>query len=104
MTQAELFAELKKLNMPVTYSHFSKPPGLPYLVYRRAESDDLIADNQNYKSVTGYDVELYTEKIDLLVEKYVEDKLKELRLPYSKIGVWIESEELYMIRYGITLT
>lgn len=106
MTQAELYAALKSTGLPVTYNHWSSAgdvPALPYLAYRRSESDDVMADNHNFRAVTGYDIELYTEKIDLATEAKIETMLRAHRIPYDKTEVWIDSEELYMILYEITI-
>lgn len=105
MTQAELFAALKSTGLPVTYNHWGDDdvPTLPYLAYRRSDSDDLMADNHNFKAVTGFDVELYTEKINLATEAKIENMFKEHRIPYDKTELWIDSEELYMILYEITI-
>ena len=108
MTQAELFAALKAIGYPVAYSHFEGTsddpvPSPPYLVYLFAYSDDLMADNINYAEISNFQIELYTAKKDLVAEKNVQDKLKELSLPYRKTEVWLESEKLYQIIYEIQL-
>ncbi|MNW67893.1 hypothetical protein D3C74_465610 [compost metagenome] len=48
-------------------------------------------------------MELYTTKKDLATEKKVQDKLKELGLPYSKLESWLDDEKLYQILYEIQL-
>jgi len=108
MTQAELYQALKSLGMPVVYSHFdtdpdNPPPSPPYIAYLFIGNDDFIADNVNYKSIDNYQIELYTNKKDLASEKLVEDKLKELDLPYFKLETWIESEKLFQVVYQIQL-
>lgn len=108
MTQAELYQALKSLGMPVVYSHFdtdpdNPPPSPPYIAYLFIGNDDFIADNVNYKSIDNYQIELYTNKKDLASEKLVEDKLKELELPFTKLEAWIDSEELFQVLYQIQL-
>lgn len=103
MTQAELYQALKAIGYPVAYLHFENPPQPPYLVYLFTYSSDLMADNQNYVEVSNFQVELYTNKKDLAAERKVQDKLKELKLPYTKTETWIDSEKLFQVIYEIQL-
>jgi hypothetical protein len=108
MTQAELLAALKSLGMPVAYGEFESTPqnpapAPPFITYQFAYSGDMIADNHNYVGIGNYQVELYTVKKDLAKEKLVEDKLKELRLPYTKVEAWLNDEKLRQIIYEIQL-
>ncbi|OJF16921.1 MAG: hypothetical protein A6D91_08945 [Bacillaceae bacterium G1] len=103
MTQAELYQALKSLGIPVAYGSFSTPVTPPFITYQFAYSSDLIADNQNYVDISNFQVELYTAKKDLAAEKLVQDKLKELGLPYAKTEAWIEEEKLYQIIYEVQL-
>ena len=103
MIQAELYKALKLIGLPITYHHFTDPPLPPYLVYLYSYSGDLIADNTNYVDIENFQIELYTDKKDLASEKMVQDKLKELELPYEKTEYWIESEKLYQVIYEVQL-
>lgn len=103
MTQIELYNHLKSIGLPVSYHHFTETPAPPYLIYLYSYSNDLIADNHNYKEISYFQIELYTTKKDLSSEKLVEDKLKEIELPYSKIETWIDSEKLYQVIYEVQL-
>ena len=40
---------------------------------------------------------------DLTAERKVQDKLKELGLPYSKIEAWLEDQNLFQVIYEIQL-
>ncbi|MCM3783671.1 hypothetical protein M3231_11870 [Neobacillus mesonae] len=103
MNQAELFAALKSLGMPVAYLAFQSPVQAPFITYHYAYSSDMMADNQNFVDIGNFQVELYTKIKDLAAEKKVQDKLKELRLPYSKTETWIEDEKLFQIIYEVQL-
>ncbi|RJQ25527.1 MAG: hypothetical protein C4589_11025 [Peptococcaceae bacterium] len=103
MTQAELYTALKSLGMPVAYGEFTTPQIPPFITYQFAYSDDMMADNQNYLEVGNFQVELYTDKKDSVTETSVQNKLKELRMPYSKIEVWLDEENLRQIIYEIQL-
>lgn len=103
MTQAELFQALKSLGMPVAYGSFSSPVSPPFITYQFAYSSDVMADNQNYVEISNFQIELYTAKKDLAAEKVVQDKLKELGLPYSKVEAWLDDEKLFQVIYEIQL-
>lgn len=108
MTQAELFTALKSLGMPVAYGEFENTeknpaPAPPFITYQFAYGSDFKADNQNYLEISNFQIELYTLKKDLGKEKLVQDKLKELRLPYSKVETYIDTEKLRQVVYEIQL-
>lgn len=108
MTQAELYQALKSIGLPVAYGEFidtpeNPAPSPPFITYQYAYSGDMIADNQNYLEAAFYQIELYTDKKDPATEKLVENKLKELRLPYSKIETWLDSENLRQVIYEVQL-
>ena len=105
MTQAELCAALKSLGMPVAYGEFVAP-GVPppFITYQFNSNDDLFADDKNAVAADTYQVELYTSKKDPIKEKLVEDKFKELGLPYGKTEAYIEAEKIRQIVYEIELT
>ncbi|MBE2905405.1 hypothetical protein HPJ99_06870 [Anoxybacillus flavithermus] len=103
MTQAELYQALKSIGYPVAYSSFSSPVTPPFITYQFAYSNDLIADNINYVSIDDFQIELYTAKKDLVAEQKVQDKLKELGLPYRKFEAYLDSEKLFQIIYEIQI-
>lgn len=98
-----LATALNTLGLPLTYSHFTNPPTPPYIVYTHAGNDDLMADDANYKEIESYQIELYSDKRDLVSEGLIQSKLKELNLPYSKIPGYIESEKLFQVMYTVQL-
>src|SRR5690606_9161541 len=102
-TQAELYQALKSLGMPVAYGSFTSPVSPPFITYQFAYSNDFMADNINYFEISNFQVELYTSKKDLSAEQKVQDKLKELGLPYSKIEAFLEDEKLYQVIYEVQL-
>lgn len=108
MTQAELYQALKAIGFPVAYSHFedtpqNPAPKPPFITYQFAYSSDFMADGHNYAEISNFQIELYTSKKDLAAEKLVQDKLKELRLPYNKIETWLDDEKLFQVIYEIQL-
>ncbi len=103
MNVTQLATELDKIGLPLSYNHFTEPPAPPYLVYLFSYSSDIIADDHNVEEIGIYQIELYTNKKDVVSEKKVEDKLKEIYLPYRKFETWNDSEKLYQIMYEVEL-
>lgn len=103
MTQEELYQALKSLGLPVAYGSFASPVAPPFITYQFAYSSDFMADGFNYAEISNFQIELYTDKKDLATEQKVQDKLKELGLPYSKIESWIDDEKLFQIIYEIQI-
>ena len=108
MTQSELFVALGSLGIPVAYSEFvstseNPAPAPPFITYQFTNDDDFKADNHNYVEISSFNIELYANKKDPVTEKLVQDKLKELRLPYSKSETWIDSEKMFQVVYTIQL-
>lgn len=103
MTQAELYQALKSVGYPVAYGSFSSSVTPPFIVYQFAYSSDMIADNHNYVDIGNFQVELYTAKKDLAAEKKVQDKLKELGLPYRKFETYLDEEKIFQILYEIQI-
>lgn len=103
MTLEELKTGLVDTGLPVVYYEFKESVTPPYIAYMFDSSDDLKADNKNYKDISDVNIELYTTKKDLTSEGLLEAKLKEMKLPYYKIENWIESEKLFQILYQVRL-
>lgn len=103
MTLAELLQELREIGYPIAYAKFNSEPSPPYLVYSFAYSNDLIADNINYSEIGNYQIELYTTQKDLVAEGKVQEKLKELGIPYSKVEAYLDPEKLHQVIYEIQI-
>ena len=103
MTQAELYQALESIGYPVAYGSFSSHVTPPFIVYKFAYSNDIMADNVNYVAIDDFQVELYTTKKDLVAEQKVQDKLKELGLPYRKFETYLDEEKMYQILYEVQL-
>lgn len=103
MTLPELYTELATIGLPLAYHHFTGAPQFPCLVYRLDGSADMMADNQNFAEISDVTIELYANKKNLSAEKLVQDKLKELRIPYAKHEVWVDTEELFMTLYEVQI-
>lgn len=103
MTQADLCQALKSIGYPVAYGSFSSPVTPPFITYQFAYSNDMMADNVNYVAIDDFQIELYTAEKDLAAEQKVQDKLKELGLPYRKFETYLDEEKMFQILYEIQI-
>ena len=103
ITYMDLIDEIKALGFECTYGSFKKKVSPPFTTIQYAYDSGMKADNQNYKDIGDYQLELYTKIKHPPSETLVQDKLKELRLPYGKTETRIKSEDLYQIVYDIQL-
>lgn len=102
MTLPELVTILKATGYPVAYSHFfSTTPSVPFITYVESDSSNLHADNRTYKKVRNINIELYTDKKDLVAEGNLEDLLDAHDLPYETYETYIESEQLFQKVYSL---
>lgn len=100
MTEAELYTALSSV-CQTAYAAFRKAVEPPFICYRFADSADLMADDENYVPISGFDVEVYTEKKDLTLEADLTAVLKSLGLTWTRAELWIEEERLVEVVYSI---
>lgn len=103
MTYLELRDHIRSLGLPCNLESFSSPPPIPYTVIVYTHNVDMLADNQNYLDVSNWQLELYNSIKHPPTEKLIENKLRELRLPYRKTGTRIEEESLFQVVYEVQL-
>ncbi len=103
MTYTDIVSEMRDLGFPCAYYAFTEAQQLPYVLVVETHNSDLVADNYNYKGLTNLQVELYHNIKHPPSEKLIESRLKELRLPYGKTEVFIDSERLFQVVYEIQL-
>lgn len=103
MTLEELKQILDKTGLRVAYSHFNKPVDPPFITYLFRYSSNFHADNTTYRTIDNVDIELYTDKKDILTERELEALLIEHELPFYKYEVYIKDEKLYQIIYEVRL-
>jgi len=78
----------------VAEERFLKPPAFPYIIFTE-EINISGADNK---------IELYSEKIDKISEKKIEDLLNGKAIEFKKDRTWIESEKFFQTVYDFSLT
>lgn len=88
---------------PVPWAFYQFPIGelakTPFLIYFYDDNDDFIADNVNYATIENLVIELYTEKYNPVFTDCVEVMMNWNNMVYSKSFSYLESEEMYLIRY-----
>lgn len=103
MTLQELKALLDTTGFPIAYNHFNEAPTLPFIVFRSPDSNNFIADNVIFHNIENVEIELYTDKKDLLAEQLLENVLKANEFPFDSFQLWIDSEKLFQKTYETRL-
>ena len=103
MTYLDLMEALRELDLDVAYGEFKQSTSPPFAIVLENENDDMYADNLNYKKITSCSIEYYNDIKHPPTEELIEDKLKELKLSYTKRETIIESESMYQIVYDLQI-
>ena len=92
---------MKQIDLPFAYHHFaeSNAPQPPFMLYLLPGTNHFKADGKVHHKIVVVQLELYTDKKDMVAEKKVEWALDQAEIVYSKSEVWIESEKLYEVLY-----
>ena len=103
MTQEQVLEMVKEMGIPCAYDHFAEgqSPEPPFLVFLYPESRNFAADGGTYFKKNRLHIELYTEFKSAKLEERVEAVLDRHGIFYAKSEVWIESERLYEVLYGM---
>lgn len=98
----ELITMLTAIGYPYAYTQFAEgeAPSPPFICYLLPRSDNFSADGKAYYKKSVVDIELYTDKKDLVSEAAVETVLDAHEVFYNKNEVWIPSEKLYEVVYS----
>ena len=93
---------VKALGLPYAYDHFAEgeSPLPPFVVYKYTGANNFNADGVVYYPVAEVNIELYTDKKDIALEKRIERIFTGAEICYTKSEVWIPSEKLYEVLYG----
>ena len=100
----KIYDLLKTINIPVAYDHFesNKEVSIPFIVYREIETDTFKADNKTYYRPHEFQIEVITEKKDIILQQQIEDLLTTNNIPYDVSDeVWDEEEKIYHNYYEI---
>jgi hypothetical protein len=108
MNLEELKAILDSTGFPVAYHSFiesenSPLPETPFIVFLCTYSSNLSADNLTYFPMQNVQIELYTDKKDLLAESIIEAVLNANEIPFATTESFIESENMFQKIYEMRL-
>lgn len=108
MTQIELYNALYSTNVPVSYLKFedepeNPAPDPPFIVYYFENSENFGADNKVFNKINNFAIELYTVKKDFQKELLIEKVFDDNDIFWDKLETYIESEQLYEVRYAIQI-
>lgn len=107
MDRIELFKQLNQslqsLGYPVAYHHFEEPVEAPFIVYYSQEDANFLADNSIYHRISTFDIEVYTDHKDLILEEKMHELFTELGIIYKRYEFVIKEEKLFMQNYVITI-
>jgi hypothetical protein len=105
MTIVELQQLLEQTGFPVIYSHFkNQPPSIPYICCRTVGTENFFADNVIFQEVIPVDIELYTEKKDLIAEKKIKEVLQANKINYEMVPeIFINTEQLFLNTFEVEL-
>ena len=95
---------LVTLNIPVAYDHFTtnKEINPPFVVYRETNSNTFKADGISYYRPYDFEIELVTDKKDVVLQSNLEELLTTNKIPYDiNDEVWDDDEKIYHNYYEI---
>ena len=104
MKHKEIYDILKTLDIPVAYDHFESNKNVepPFVVYRETAPNTFKADGITYYRPYDYEIELVTEKKDILLQSKIEKLLTDNKIPYDiDSEVWDDDERIYHNFYEI---
>lgn len=101
MTRLQVANMIQSMGLPYAYYSFptGQAPDLPYIVYHYPESNDLIADNENFQKIETLTIELYSNTKDFTLEGQVEAILKANYIVYDKSEVYVNEEKAFETIY-----
>ena len=102
MTYKEVNTMLASVGIDYAYDHFTDDTEhqLPFICFLYGNSDDFAADDTNYQRIRTLEIELYTENKDFALEETIERVLNVNGFVYSREESWIDSEQMYMVRFS----
>ena len=99
MTLIEIARMVEGFGLSWRYSHFSRTPNPPYVVYYFPTENDVFADDSNYVNRRRLFIELYTQAKDPTNEGVIEAALKSNGLTWYKQTDFLNDEKLFQTTY-----
>lgn len=101
MTLKEISTMVTSFGFPCRYSHFSKTPKPPYVVFYYPSENDVYGDNSNYVNRRQLFIELFTKGKDFDAEGTIETALKNAGLTWYKQTDFLNDENLFQTTYEL---
>lgn len=101
MDQEEIERMLDQTEIPYSYHNFEVKNAVapPFICWLIPGTNNFSADNMVYQRIDELDIELYTDKKDMELEKKVEAVLDAHGIFWEKQEIYIESENMYEVLY-----
>lgn len=104
MTKADLYEALEAI-APTAYLAFPEPEDgtpaqfPPFITYYLPSTDDVFADNTNYRRIYDLTVELCTDEQDEELTRQLEETLARLGITYNRDETWNDAEKVFETVY-----
>ena len=89
---------LETTSLKVSEERFLKPPSLPYIIFMEGSSVSG-SDDKNCIADRDISIELYSLKVNHVLETLIENLLNEKSIKYKKDRMWIDSETMFEATY-----
>lgn len=101
MTEKQIEELLDGTGIEYRYHHFETEEAInpPFICWVSTETHNFSADGKVYLSISGIDIELYTDEKDFELERKVEEQLDNHGIFWKKTEEYIESENMYEVLY-----
>lgn len=101
MTYEQISSILETVGLPYAYYQFPNdtPQTPPFLCFYFENSNDVYADDKNYKRITGLTIEFYSDTKDFYYEALIEDTLTANGLVYRKSEQFLDTEKMHETVY-----
>lgn len=101
MTYKQIYTMINSIGLSCAYYAFPEGSGTnpPFIIFYYPYSDDFVADNSNFQTITQLNVELYTDAKDFTKEASVEAVLTAAGLVFRKEEQWLETERMFEVLY-----
>ena len=101
MTTVQIADMVESFGIPFAYYQFEKDTArpCPFVCFYYSDSNDVLADNENYAKVKNLVIELYTDQKEFELEETIESILNQNEIVYDHYESYIDSEKMLMQTY-----
>lgn len=99
MDLEKLKTQIEAVGVPAAYGGFAKKQATPYICYEITNTNNFMADGVVYYQIDQVEVTLHETRMDLALEKALENALSEYK--WNKTVEYNGDEEIYVTTYGM---